>query len=297
MASLSPNDATGSSHVTALVPACRPRFLLSLALISQSHALAHTDAIVFSRDCSKYAQYVDHRIATPGKDMRSLSPLIAAAYIALVHSIPTSSSKLLFFHHPSISCSFCSDPVVPQNLTSLETVLVPSVLPFNASVIGFNNLIIENCEDDAQIHGVNEAITATKAATLSALTDSKLGINSPYGFRAMFKSNEATEAVSAILEGMTWYRGRRGLNPNPSTLAQPRLACVTEDTAEIYASLHLGYDPWQRCLVGTPRRTPIAAFYAEGTAYIFICPAFFIQEPQPDTAHCPAIHNNRFVSM
>ncbi len=169
------------------------------------------------------------------------------------------------------------------------------MVPVPSLLAGANYLLIENCEADEKIYDVNEAVIAAKSATLSALTDSKLGIDSPYGFRAMFKSDDAKKAVQAILEGITWYRGRRGLKPNPGMPAQPRLACVTEDTAKLYASLDLGYDPWQRCLAGTPRKTPIAAFYAEGTVYTFLCPAFFVQRPKPDAAHCPAVHNNRFA--
>lgn len=104
----------------------------------------------------------------------------------------------------------------------------------------------------------------------------------------MFKSDDAKTAVQAILAGVTWYRGKRGLKPNPDAPSPPRLACVAEDTAKIYASLGLNYDPWQRCIAGVHQRNALVAFYAEGTAYIFLCPSFFFRQREPTATHCPS---------
>ncbi len=128
------------------------------------------------------------------------------------------------------------------------------------------------------------------------MSDSVFGVSSPYGFRSMFKEESATEAVEAIFNAIYYSKARVGLSPEPKVLKSPRFACVTEDSAQIYRSLDLDYDPWQRCLVsGSPRHTPVPAFYAEGTAYIFLCPAFFVQEDHPTSPHCPAVHHNRFA--
>lgn len=43
------------------------------------------------------------------------------------------------------------------------------------------------------------------------------------------------------------------------------------------------------------QRGQIPAFYAEGTAYIFLCPAYFQQEKFPEKPHCPEVHNDRFA--
>lgn len=227
--------------------------------------------------------------------MRSMGLSMLAACITYVHTMPHfSSNSICFCLVPNI-CSRFSDVTLKPNPTSLGQLLSSGVVPIPIRVTDADYVLVENCEADEKIYDVNGAVIAAKSATLSALTDSKLGVDSPYGFRAMFKSDDAKIAVQAILEGVTWYRGRRGLKPNPDVPSQPRLACVTEDTAELYASLDLGYDPWQRCLAGSPRKSPPPAFYAEGTVYTFLCPAFFVQTPEPYAAHCPTVHNNRFA--
>lgn len=111
----------------------------------------------------------------------------------------------------------------------------------------------------------------------------------------MFKRNEAVDAVQAILYAISQWKAKKGLIPDPVQPKAPRIACVAQDSASVYKSLKLDYDPWQRCLVGSPRSTPIAAFYAEGTAYLFLCPAYFVQKDKPDNSHCPVVHNNRFA--
>lgn len=129
----------------------------------------------------------------------------------------------------------------------------------------------------------------------STLNNARLyGVDSVFGFEAMFKKNEAQAAVVAVLDHIHCFRGKTNLKPRPHTRSSPRLSCVTENSARFYNYLNLGYDPWQRCLVGGPRSTPIQAFYAEGTIYTFLCPAFFVQPPMSTRNHCPSITNNRF---
>lgn len=227
--------------------------------------------------------------------MRGFALSVLAVVIACVHTMPTSSSNpALSLAHPSILL-MTSDATLPQNLSTLDQSLASGFISVPIPTLDAKYLLIENCEADEKFSDVNKAVVTTKSATLSALTDSNLGLGSPYGFRAMFKSDDAMKAVQATLEGVTWYRGKRGLKPSPDTPSQPRLACVTEDTARLYASLNLGYDPWQRCIAGSSRKSPIPAFYAEGTVYTFLCPSFFVQEPEPDAAHCPVVHKNRFA--
>ena len=38
----------------------------------------------------------------------------------------------------------------------------------------------------------------------------------------------------------------------------------------------------------------LSTFYAQGTAYIFICPSFFLLTPKPTTRLCPKVTANRF---
>ena len=127
------------------------------------------------------------------------------------------------------------------------------------------------------------------------MTDAVYGTRSTYGFTSMFKENSANEVVQAVFGAIYHFSTKRGLRPDPIEPKAPRFACVGQQSAQTYKNLNLGYDPWQRCLAGSPSRNPIPAFYAEETAYIFLCPAFFVQEGKPDRPHCPIVHENRFA--
>ena len=138
-------------------------------------------------------------------------------------------------------------------------------------------------------------VDQARALARLALVDAQSnGVDSTFGFKAMFKGDEAQDAVVTILDHVYYLIGKRNLNPRPDRLTPPRLACVTEDSARLYAFLNLGYDPWHRCLVGGPHSTPIQAFYAKNTVYTFLCPAFLVQPPISTRNHCPFVTNNKF---
>lgn len=156
-----------------------------------------------------------------------------------------------------------------------------------------NYFIAENCGD--RTFNVNQRVGQMKLLVQSSLIDARLlGVASPFGFTAMFKKDEAEEAVVAILDHIYYFKGKKNLRPRPDTSSSPRLSCVTEESAELYSYLNLGYDPWHRCLVDGPGSTPIQAFYADGTVYTFLCPAFFTQPPASTRRHCPSVTGNRF---
>ena len=110
----------------------------------------------------------------------------------------------------------------------------------------------------------------------------------------MFKQRETLPTVTAVLDNIYNYRGKLYLKPHPGRLSSPLLSCVTEKSVKLYDHLKLDYDPWKKCQVGGPGSTPLQAFYAEGTAYIFLCPALFIQPPMTTKPHCPSVKNNLF---
>lgn len=161
------------------------------------------------------------------------------------------------------------------------------------SLTNTNPFIAENCGDKTS--DIYERVDQAKILARSALADARLyGVDSDFGFKAMFKEDEAQEAVMAVLNHIYYLKGKTKLKPRPDTLSTPRLSCVTEDSSKLYDYLNLGYDPWHRCLVGGPRSAPIQAFYAENTVYTFLCPAFFVQPPMSTRDHCPSVTNNRF---
>ena len=157
-----------------------------------------------------------------------------------------------------------------------------------------NYFIAENC-GVTETFAIHTRVDQTKLLALSACDNALLyGLDSNFGFEAMFKNDEAQDAVVAILDHISHFRGKTKLRPRPGILSSPRLSCVTEDSAEKYVYLNLGYDPWHRCLVDGPGSTPIQAFYATGTQYIFICRAFFVQPPTSTKDHCPSVTDNQF---
>ena len=161
------------------------------------------------------------------------------------------------------------------------------------SSIDIDYLITEYCYD---IHPrIHETIDGVKWLVLISLSNARLyGVDSDYGFKAMFKENFATEAVVTILDHIYQFKGKKNLRPHPRTLSTPRLSCVTEKSAKLYHYLGLDYDLWHRCLEGGPGGTPLQAFYAEGTIYIFLCPAFFVLPPMSVKYQCPTISMNAF---
>ena len=154
-------------------------------------------------------------------------------------------------------------------------------------------LIPENCGD--KFWDISHVVDQARALARLALVDAHSnGVDSTFGFKAMFKEDEAQKAVVTMLDHIYYLIGKRNLKPRLDRLTPPRLACVTEGSAWLYGFLDLGYDPWHRCLVGGPHSTPVQAFYAENTVYTFLCPAFFVQPPVSTRNHCPLVTNNQF---
>ena len=131
---------------------------------------------------------------------------------------------------------------------------------------------------------------------MAAKADVLRGAHSPFGFSAMFKNDNSKYPVSEFLNKMYYLQGLRDLKPDMGQYTSPRLACVQRDSATVFQSLQLGYDPWQRCQGRrSSRKAPSQAFYAFGTAYIFLCPNFQDQAPAPGGRHCPVVMENIFI--
>lgn len=202
--------------------------------------------------------------------------VIVVARVAPISSLPTSQSIVGSLRNPTIP-----NQSLNTNIGELN------------SLTNIDYFIAENCGD--RTFDIHERVDQIKMLAQPALADARLyGVDSDFGFRAIFKTDEAQESVMAILDHIYYLRGKAKLRPRPDTISNPRISCVTEDSAILYDYLNLGYDPWHRCLVGGSRSTPIQAFYAEGTIYTFLCPAFFVQPPISKGIHCPSVTNNRF---
>lgn len=179
-----------------------------------------------------------------------------------------------------------------QNLSFLDASLVSSTSSTNVTTYQGLDIVIENCGNEhLKIYNV---FRESRSLVLKALVDSVRGTYSKHGFKSMFKRNTAMSTVVATLEGIYYYKVKPGLRPELDMPKAPRLSCVTPDSAQIYRTLDLGYDPWQRCLGMAPGGTPSLAFYADRTAYLFLCPAYFTLKEATSEAHCPTVQNNEF---
>ena len=177
----------------------------------------------------------------------------------------------------------------PQNQNSLKESLTNS----SELIRTGDSSVTENCGYSTfRVRTLfNEANKLVRVALIDA---KKYDVDSEYGFEAMFKQREALPTVAAVLDDIYNYKGKPNLKPYPDRLSSPLLSCVTEKSAEIYGHLKLDYDPWRKCQVGGPDSTPLQAFYAKGTAYIFLCPTLFVQPPTTTSQHCPSLKNNKF---
>ncbi len=135
-----------------------------------------------------------------------------------------------------------------------------------------------------------------KAARMDAWA---FGMDSLHGIKSIFKSEDTRTTILTTLDYMIDRKGLAGLKPEPDLFSSPRYACVHPISAQKYAKLDIGYDPWQKCQTSCDNvGKPIPSFYAFGTSYIFNCPAFFLMEVYPTSPRgqrCPSVYKNRFV--
>ena len=128
-----------------------------------------------------------------------------------------------------------------------------------------------------------------------AQADAPDGTSSP-AFLAMFKSDTVVGTVKLLLQHIVNMRELPGLEPSPDALLRPRFACAEPSSLRKYEYLKLGYDPWKRCLETLHEMSTIS-FYARGTAYIFLCPSFFMVPLKPRIDICPTVDKNQFEGI
>lgn len=168
------------------------------------------------------------------------------------------------------------------------TSLALSTAPTNLTQAQYMGLVVENCGHHSK--KTKELLRASRSLALKAETDTLQGTGSKHGFEAMFKENSAKTVVGAILDALYYHKLIRGLRPMPDIPKAPRISCVAPGSAQMYKTLDLSYDPWQKCW----QEKPSPGFYAEGTAHIFLCPAFFALEDSNDHPNCPNVLDNKF---
>ena len=218
------------------------------------------------------------------------------------------SSWLTFFLH-----RLCLHPPVRAQ-ASLIRVLIRLTdsqgLTSDIIILGNNTLVSEatnstnltNLDREPHVHGcsfttamVEHAYYLAKGAVSVARNDVDHGLGSTHGFKALFKDKSSVYPIKYYLNSMYDYKGMVGLKPYPTRFLRPNLVCVIATTYIHYKDLRLGYDPWVRCQHPYPAGQPPQAFYAEGTAFIFLCPGFLAQSPVPAPNNCPEVMHNTWV--
>jgi hypothetical protein len=120
------------------------------------------------------------------------------------------------------------------------------------------------------------------------IRDAENGVHSPYGFKAWFKSDEASKYVRQILWSIATAQPLIGLMPKPTIPTAPRFACITAATIHLYPFLPID------CLLLCLELGRLASFYLGGTSYIFICPSFWHYHVVPPRRNCPSVVRNQF---
>jgi hypothetical protein len=184
---------------------------------------------------------------------------------------------------------------VYDNATSDQSVLSNNTLIYGPE----DSTNVTNPANEPDIQGcafftqvVEQTFYRVKMAVSVTKSDVDYGLDSAHGFMALYKDTSSVYPTKNCLSSVYNHQGMMGLRPEREKLLKPTFACVTPTTYIYYKPLRLGYDPWIRCQNPYPTGAPSQAFYAEGTAFIFLCPAFFAQAPTPTHNHCPEVRDN-----
>ena len=147
---------------------------------------------------------------------------------------------------------------------------------------------IENCGNSKPT--IEYAITLAQTAMIRPLLDVQLGVSSPHGYTAMYKSNVFKSFLHGIMTNILHLPTTHAAGRDQA----PAFVCVKPNMEEKY---DIGYDPLHRCT-----DTGVASFWAKNTAYVFLCPSFTSLAFQPvftpggpQDIYCPVVQNNVFL--
>ena len=132
---------------------------------------------------------------------------------------------------------------------------------------------------------VTHAFMIAMRGARAAMVDLTAGVDNAHDFQASLKADGIQYHLTSICN----YRGIIGPRSYTPTPQKPSLVCVPPATGATYQYLELSYDLWQRCTNSPPLSAPQQAFYADGTAYIYLCPCFHWQHIAHSIRHCPLV--------
>ena len=149
---------------------------------------------------------------------------------------------------------------------------------------------IEGCGNSKPV--IEYAITLAQRTMVRPLLDVQLGLASPHGYNAMYKSNIFENFLHGLMTNIlhlsnTYAAGRA---------QEPVFVCAKPNMEQKF---NIGYDPLDRCT-----ETGVASFWAKDTALVFLCPSFTTLAFQPALSpdgpkdiYCPVVQNNVFLGQ
>ena len=141
------------------------------------------------------------------------------------------------------------------------------------------------CEDPQAVHDV---LNLLQEYILELGPEITKGVNSPYGYRALFKQHENRVPILNVVTSMLAAEGIKGKEPNPEIAVRPFMVCAQEDSQKTFP--YLKDDPWQLCQA-SPKKY---AMYAEDSTLVFLCPSFWSIEKSTTKPRCMSVQNNEF---
>lgn len=149
---------------------------------------------------------------------------------------------------------------------------------------------VEDCGNSKP--AIEYAISLAQTSMVRPLLDVQLGLTSPHGYNAMYKSNIFENFLHGLMTNILHLSNAYAAGHGQ----EPVFVCAKPNMAQKF---NIGYDPLDRCT-----ETGAATFWAEDTALVFLCPNFSTLASQPVFAHggprdiyCPIVQNNVFLGQ
>lgn len=153
--------------------------------------------------------------------------------------------------------------------------------------------MVENCPQiySSRLESILKTVHQTIDKTIAELRVRIIRHDNEERRKASFKNYQYLPFLLERLYDVSRLKTLDGLKPDRDILQQPHIACLSPESAQKYAWLNLGFDPWVWCRTAPYPQIRLAPY----TAYMFVCPQFFSASPEGITNRCPDVINNRFV--
>jgi len=171
----------------------------------------------------------------------------------------------------------------------LLTAFITTTLAQGAEHVSSGNYQIRFCDRDNQAEKIQAYLPHIWENIQKVIADAALGISSPYGFSALFKSNDNIANVTRLFQNIAngapvYVSPGTGRSIDFKIPKSPTFVCVN-------AGKSAALDSWLNTWCEPSRR--IDAIYNLNSEYIFLCPSFWnLEQEEPDSTDCPRLRRN-----